>query len=400
MNKKYLPHLLYLIIFIAVSIPVACGYICEGGIVIQWITRVDEIASAFSHGQFLLFPSEEAALSTAGAMNALHSNLWLFLPALVYLLTDSIVLSYQFYILLIQLGTLLFSLLLFRRLFDDKVSVFFGVLLYMTCPYRIYICYDEANLMQAAAWTLLPLYVWAALGIVKGIKTYQNMIWAALALALIGYSDSIMLLIIAGLTVIAILFSRKPALFLPVVIGIAAFLPGAGRLMQYLLSNAFGDWDISLQSIMPKGYTLGQFFTSYAYLPGTPGLGLGLFISLAACVWLYFAAGQMKMRRDCRFFTAISFVLMIMSLKIFPWDFFQRAGSVFLKLIPLIQTPAVFFGLACFALCVPAAFAMGRIYRNSNKVISVGVPVIVLVASIGLAIYLCNTLTYYRLPIG
>lgn len=172
MDKKYLPHLLYFITFIAVSIPVACGYICEGGIVIQWIARVDEIASGLSHGQFLLFPSEETALNTAGAVNALHSNLWLFLPGLVYLLTDSIVFSYQFYVLLIQLGTLLFSIMMFRRLFDDKISVFFGVLLYMTCPYRIYICYDEANLMQAVFWALLPLYVWAVSWRCKG---YQDL---------------------------------------------------------------------------------------------------------------------------------------------------------------------------------------------------------------------------------
>lgn len=399
MDKKYLPHLLYFITFIAVSIPVACGYICEGGIVIQWIARVDEIASGLSHGQFLLFPSEETALNTAGAVNALHSNLWLFLPGLVYLLTDSIVFSYQFYVLLIQLGTLLFSIMMFRRLFDDKISVFFGVLLYMTCPYRIYICYDEANLMQAVFWALLPLYVWAVLGVVKGIRTYQNIIWTALVLALMGYADGIMLLVVTGFTIIAIIFSKKPCLLLSIVVGIIAFLPGATRLIQYLMSDAFWDLQISLQSIMPKGYTIGQFFTSYAYLPGTPGLGLGLFISIAACVWLYFAAGQIKMQKDCRFFTAISLILIIMSLKLFPWDIFQRAGSVFLKLIPLIQSPAVFFGLACFALCVPAAFAIGKIYKSSNKAVAVGIPVIVLFSSIGLAIYLCNTLTYYRLPI-
>ena len=65
---------------------------------------------------------------------------------------------------MIQVVTLLTSMMCFRSIFKEaetRLSTYFGVLLYMTCPYRIYICYDLTDIAKAAAWMLLPLYVWA-----------------------------------------------------------------------------------------------------------------------------------------------------------------------------------------------------------------------------------------------
>ena len=130
--------------------PLGCDYIMEGGIVAEWLARVAEMAEGFRRGEFCLFPSLEARMASGIAEN-------------------------------VQIGTFLAALLCFKRVLGQErvgMSVCIGVVLYMTNPYRIYICYDVANLSQATAWMLLPIYVWAVYGLfVSGGRRQRAVCW-------------------------------------------------------------------------------------------------------------------------------------------------------------------------------------------------------------------------------
>lgn len=401
-NGKYLYRTLCVLAMAVALLPVGCNYIMSGGIVTEWIARMDEIARGISEGQVYLFPSVEVLVSTGITVNGMNSNLWFILPGLLHRLLGNIVLVYRIYMLGIQLGTLMGAVLFFERVFakeKTKLPACLGILLYMTCPYRIYVCYDWANLSQAVAWMLLPLYAWAVMGIVGQKRNRGAVLIAAPVLAGIGYADVVFFMILVGITLLTGVLYRKPWLLAPAAVGSALFLPGLYRLIQYLFLNHYQELNMPIQSIMKRGYRFGEFFSTYAYKEGHPGMGLGMMICLLTGMWLWFVQGKKEKSCACRYFSRVSIICMIFSFYYFPWDIFQRLGGWSLKLISLLETPAVFAGLAFGGLCIPAAYGVHQISKHENKVIAYAIPVMVAVACVGVCLYQCNTLTYSRVPL-
>ena len=427
-------------------LPVSCDYILSGVRAAEWLARVEELAAGFREGQFVLFPSAETLAKAGAGAGGMNSNLWFVLPGILYWLTGNLVAAYRVYMVLIQAGTLFGSVLFFRRVFQGekgRTPAFFGVLLYMTCPYRIYACYDLGDLSQAVAWMLLPLYAWAVAGILeesslegaevleesslegaevlegsslRGKETLEGSslegkrslsgrrkLWfvlaGALALAGLGYGDVIFFVTAAGITLLAAAVSRRLLPLICTAGGALLFLPGLARLYGYLFQEGFQELGLFLGSIMPQGYSLGQYFSSYAWRDGHPGMGLGMIICLMAAVWLGFVEGEKEERKVCRVFQGLAAFLALLSFNYFPWDHVQRLGLWALKLVSLVRTPAVFWGMAFFALCVPAAGGMDRISKKENRLAAFVVPVLVLTVCLGLCIYQCGMLIYDKVPV-
>ena len=331
----------------------------------------------------------------------MDSNLWFFPAGILYKVSGRMVLTYRIYMLVLQICTLLFAKLFFERLFADsetKLPAFFGVLLYMTSPYRIYVCYDLADMSAAVVWMILPLYAWSMSGLFLGGRRWRDIVGASLSLAGIGYAETIYFFIMIGVTVFALLYFKKALPLAALAVGTVLFFPVLYRLAQYLFLDAYNELGMPLRTIMESGYRFGQFFSSYAFRENHPGMGLGIFICLLAGLWLWFVAGGEKTGKRERFFIVLSVILLLFSLRYFPWDFVQRLGDWALKLGSLINTPAIFAGLAWSCLCIPAAASVDRMYRQENKLLADAVPLVVLLACLGLCVYQCNMLTYSRLP--
>lgn len=294
--------------------------------------------------------------------------------------------SKVFYMIMLQAGTLCTAVLLFQRMFGEAGSgalLFFGALLYMACPYRIYACYDPADPAQAVFWLLLPLYLWAVLGIVKNKRFIVSLAAASLSLTGMAYACLMPTLAVAGFTLLAALWLRSFHLLLPVGVGCVIALPRLLRLFSYLFGGEYGTSDIPVGSIMGNGYVLGEFFCIFMYRDGHPGMGPGLLLSLLAAVWLRFVKARKQERGECRFFGVLAVILLFMSLRCFPWEYVQRLGEWSLKLVSLYETPAVFFGLAQMCLCVPGAWAMGQIGELEDKSVSAVVRLMVIAACLG-----------------
>lgn len=388
-NKIYC--FLYVLIAAATMLPLTCGYIMQGGIIEEWIMRVQEIS---------LFPHMETVLSVNSRINALHSNLW-FLPfSLFYAITNKLKWSYLLQMFFIQTGTLFSSYLMFHRLFSEfqkKQIAFFGVILYMTCPYRLYCCYDRADLFQAAAWMLVPIYIWSVAGIIKKGK-WTDIFVAAFALAGIGYANIFYFLMSAGFSVLAIFFIRCRKMALSLIGGCILFIPGLLRLIQYLFTDKYDVFQISLQSIMPAGYRLGYYFEFFVYHDGRPGMGFGLFFALLSAGWLILVEKKWEKSKVARIFSLFGIIIFFLSLKYFPWDYVQRVGSPLLKLVGLIGTPAIFGGAAQLLFCIPGAYSIYMINKIENRYAARGIVILFVSANLLWCIYFCNMLTYQRIP--
>lgn len=87
--------------------PVSCNYIMTGGIVQEWIFRVEELAGGLPKGCFYLYPNLNVLSMTGIYENAMNSNFWFLVPGFLYGLTKNIVLSYRLYMLAVQIITFL-----------------------------------------------------------------------------------------------------------------------------------------------------------------------------------------------------------------------------------------------------------------------------------------------------
>lgn len=359
-RQKIIRRILWGGIAVVMILPLVRSVNWEQGILKEWACRVEEL----SKGTFALFPTAQVYFDSGVRDNALNSNLFFSFSALLLRLTGSLFASYRVTMGLIQVATMVFAKLFFDACFGKKEpwAAFFGAFLYVTCPYRWFMAYHQGDLSMTLGWALLPLYAWAVLRLSSAEKgKWFYVLAGAAALAGIGYAHFVLFGTAAAFTCLWAICRKKPMALFSVAGGSVLFLPGLHQLGRLAFSNIYDVWDLVGCSIMPKGYRLGDYFNVYAFREGHPGMGLGLMIGLGAMLWLRFVEGRKAEKDVLRFFPWVAALLCVLSFRAFPWEWVQRMGAPFLRLVGAIGTPATFWGLACGCLCVPAGRALGML---------------------------------------
>ncbi|MCM1056649.1 MAG: hypothetical protein NC517_03465 [Firmicutes bacterium] len=396
-NRLY-AALLALILVVA-SIPVFCMYIMDGGMVRQWTALLQEL----SVNRIALFPEVEYAQENGFFAQALNSKLFLLLPALMYKLNGSMQWTWVLMLFGIQIISLGGAVLLYRYACPGRAGALCGILLYMTLPVRIYLCYDRADISLAVVWMLLPYYLWSILHILDDNKRYRFMLLSIALLAAIGYGNAAVFPVAAGLTLLAALIRLNG--FLPVTVlgGLVLSLPGLRHYLKFLFSGENSSLSaayVSYDSIMPRGYAIGELFSCFIYADGKPGPGAGLLLLLALMAYIRFVNGRSLLEKRDKVCLFAGMFLVVLSLRYFPWDLVQRVHPVFLKMVALFQTPGLFLQLACFLLTIPCGRAMGRLYRENDKPGKVFLMAVLFILCLGTTIYQCNMYIFSRLPMA
>lgn len=401
-QKRTLYLILYILIFAITSAPVFCGYVMEGGDGAMWLGRMRELRESLTGGAVLWFPTPELVTAFSSQSMSFDNGLWLFSVALLQMLGVGEQMAYCIFTGLIGIATLGAAYWMMRAFFENRATALFGVLFYMSCPYRIYICFDKADLGQSLVWALMPLLVGGLARLCQGRgREVSCGCVAAAAYAGIWYADARWGVIIGGCAALYLIFwARKPVGLLFLAGGAVLSMPVILYLARYLIKGGMEVWDLPLDCIMANGYTVGYFMTNWAYRPDMPGLGMALAAAFLLLIWLYWSGYGGKMQKAVKGLLLSAGVLTVMSLKIFPWDFVQRVGAPFLRFVGLLETPGVFWMLANMVLTVPAAWTMGEIRKKQGNLWQWAVPAMLLLIALATALYLCNSLTYTRLPLG
>lgn len=396
--KSKVYHILYAVVLLSVSLPIACNYIPEGGEMSMWLARLESLVNAMRQGSFELFPTMETVVTFDGQGNAFDSNLWLVAPALLQMLVKNYVLVYRVLMLFVQVGTLFAAMSLFKTLFKKEWSAFFGTLFYMTWPYRVYITYDQVDWGRSIAFMLMPLFVQMLIVLYTQKGKWTRLLISAVLWAGIAYADWVIAFILAAITMVSAIWYKKWKALFVVMIGVVCYLPGMVHLANYLLFGGMEQWGLPLSSIMPNGYTVGRFFAAFMYKDGYPGIGLGLLGALMILVGMCFVQQNFTWKKQYNFAVFMTVVLVLASLKMFPWDLAQRIGAPIMRMIALWEAPTVFFGCAGIPLSILGAYAMEEIEAKDARRWEIAIAIAA--ACIGVTIYTCNTLTFSRLPLN
>lgn len=277
--------------------------------------------------------------------------------------------------------------LLMKGLYREPAAVLLGVTLYMTCPYRLALCYEQENPALSTAWALVPWYFYGLSGVKKtGKSRGLSMALAAAALAAVGYESSVMLVVLLLITLFFLLLSKEYLYALiPALGGVLLWLPRGRHFLGYLFTSGTVP-EIPISSITEKGYALSDFMTSWVFSEGRPGLGMGLLLGLAALLWTVVAGGN-RCSRENKVCLTLAVLCLWGATRFFPWDMVQRLGEWALKFVSLLETPALFFGFACLFLSMAVPACVGALLQEEDRLPARGTLIVIWVAAVGTALY-------------
>ncbi len=306
---------------------------------------------------------------------------------------------------LIDAGTLAFVCLMSGRLYErQQTARIFVVLLYMLCPYRIYCVHTVKDSALAVVFMLIPLYLWSVTALIRTRHKHRiqflYLLPATLSLMGIGLTDILQLLIICGITCCAFLYTRgrRPVILLPPVLGCILCLPRFLLLKSYLSGEGFETLKLSLESIAPRGYSIGGLFSTYEFRNDSPGLGLALFLCILAGLWLLFVRNRFIKETGAFIETEKAFLpfwgtmgglLTLPALRCFPWDYIRRIGPWMVRLAAMLETPAIFFGYAQICFCILGAGILEIFHDQEDRTVDISLRFLVCLSAIGSGIYRC-----------
>lgn len=238
-----------------------------------------------------------------------------------------------------------------------------GILLYLLLPKHVAVV-RERDWTQIVIWMLVPVLVAALLQVADTQKRLWKLGFAMVAVLVIGVTGR--LDGVAGLVLLLLVcvagFDRKRWEY-PVagVLGIVLAYPTYLTWKHWIFDGNFAESGLEYVGIMDKGYSIGGLFSTYFHRNGDPGMGILLTGSLLFLVYCSFVKGRKIWTQTDYAWLGAAGMLILMSLRYFPWDYVQRIGQWSLGLVSLMGTPTVFFMYAQMILCVLSVEKIGNI---------------------------------------
>lgn len=362
-QKIYGAILIMLLVF--PLIPLVSGQAMKGRDTALWLARIGEIKEGFTQGNLSWFPSAELTAAYGSGTMAFDHALWLLVPAALEALGMGERLAWNLFMGLLQLGTLGAVFYMAKALFREPAAILAGVWFYMSCPCRLYVCFDRADVGAALVWMLCPVLAGGLMRLCRaGIKDLWGWCGAVLGYGGLWYADARLALLTRAVAACCLLACRRIRCVAALAAGGALGLPAVIYLLRYLLKGGMQVWNLPTGSIMEGGYMPGQYLTAGMYRPDQPGLGLFLMGALLLLAWRRFSGDGGRLPSYVSGALAVAGILTVCSLRYFPWDWLQRLGLPFLRYIGLLESAGLFWRGANMLLWVPAAWAVAKLCKK------------------------------------
>jgi len=313
------------------------------------LMRIEGIAEELRRGNF---PARIQSLLMEGygyPTSIYYGDILLYLPALLRLAGFPVTTCLKAYVVMINIGTVVFSNLCFRKIFKRTDISLVLAFVYVTASYRIENIYIRMAVGEFTAMMFLPMVAAAVYGIYTetavGWKQYhKNILLLALGMTgIIGCHILSTEMVCTALLLLCLVLIRKTkkkvagAYVLAILETLifscyfwVPFLDYYNRL--YVNINERVD---SVNLIGTRGVYIAQYFSFWANIFGnearlvkdrfcmTPGLLLMAVLICAVIIWAYGkASGRMKL------FTLLSMFFLFAASDLFPWDTLAHSGKI------------------------------------------------------------------------
>ncbi len=368
-NKTAAAILLFAVFF--ASLPLMTDSLFRGHDLDFHLNRIIALANGLEAGH-LFVPIQTEVLNGYGYASPLfYSQLFLYLPAILYNLAVPAQVCYQIYAILVNIATCLIAYYSFKGLVRDNKIAAAGALIYLLSAYRITNLYVRAAVGEYTAMAFYPLIVY---GFVRVYTTEETKLgirdYLPIVLGLSGLIESHVLsceLAAMFIAVVCLVNYRKTfvpkrfitlakAAVLTLCVNMAFILPFIQSMQMDIRVN-----DDPVNQIQVQGTYLQQVFSVFQVSLGDSRIGMnyemslslgislimGLVIFAACCSmqneWRTRKSSTVKVGVLCTVFTVVCIVL---SLRIFPWDSIENFSKLLAKVLCIVQFPWRYLSMA------------------------------------------------------
>ncbi len=328
-----------------------------------------------------------------------YGDILLYIPAILRLLGFSVTFAYEFYVVLISLGTTIISYVCLRKIFQNEKIALIGTLAYVTSAYRMIDVYSRSVVGEYTAMMFLPIIGLALYRIytsdeeaMKGYHKYA----VTLALGMSGVIQCHILttqMTVIIILIVSILLCKKTlswkvlltyieAVLLTIVLSAFFVIP---FLDYYINMDIKVKATEDIMYIQERGAYIGQYFSFFQQAYGTTKellkdrlmLTPGLLLMCAPVLW------GMKLNKKSKdklglFFVVLSVGILWMSSNIFPWDYLAASSKIG-NFLAQIQFPFRYLAFATLSLTLVLCRALQKLWTEGLDVfnkISYGIVVV------------------------
>lgn len=343
------------------------------------MNRIIGIADAMQQGQFPVRMNYMFNQGYGFINPTLYPELFLYIPAILYMLGVSAMTAYKFLVILINIGGAIIGYISFKKLFRSDKMGCVCMAVYMLIPYRIANIYTRAAIGEALASVFLPLLL---LGVYElFVRDYKK--WYLIVIAGTGIVQSHILSveISIGFVLFAFLISLKNILrkkegiriWYTVKAGCSVLALNLWFIIPFV--EQFGKKYALLES-RSELYTTAvplwnMFFSNTGLLNRIP-LSLGLLQLVGAVLFLYYALYRKQLEETSRRlgFICLGFggVSCYMASTLFPWRMIQEhpLGN---QIMAAMQFPWRMLSFSGVFLSVVTAIALKKLWEERQKAV-------------------------------
>lgn len=157
--NKQIVIVLGLTIFFS-SLPLFMDFLYWGHDMDFHTARIWSLAEGIKNGHWIVPIQTEMVNGYGYATPLFYSQLFLYIPALIYCLGAPLQVSYQIYAILINAASCLICFYCIKELFRNKRFALFGAILYTLSAYRLADVYTRASVGEYTAMAFLPLVLY------------------------------------------------------------------------------------------------------------------------------------------------------------------------------------------------------------------------------------------------
>lgn len=307
--------------------------------------RIMSIQNALKSGQFPVRIYSEIYNGYGYGASLFYPEIFLYIPAIFCMMGLPLAASYNLFMILINLATIVVAYVSFKGIAKDETIGAMAACFYQLSTYRLLDLYTRASVGECLALVFCPLVLWGFTAIKRG--EYQK--WMLLAIAYTGLLQShiltFVIMFLVGFVYVlahikdflpkkAILSVLKAVLtticinawfLIPLLqvsdMNVIAFL---GTESYWQTGASFKQlWDV--KCTMAAGRELYNFAETYSMVK-TPGVSL-LFGAMLLVVAFVFGRTHIdKEKNGALWYLILGAVATLMTTYVFPWKIIQKIG--------------------------------------------------------------------------
>ncbi len=399
-EKKQVFFFVLLIGFLA-SIPCMYGSMLGGADLTYHLQRIEGVKDGLLSGQFPVRLEPEWVYSHGYANAVFYCNALLYFPAFLRLAGFTVTASYNAYCFMLSMATAWISWYCFSRILKNNYIGLVCSALYTLSAFRVYKLFVTGAAGEGSAYTFLPLAMYGLYRIftqdVKD-KSYKTA-WIPVMAGYAGLIQTHVLTceITAFLTLAVCLVCIRRVFRKETFFELAKGALGALGLslwylvpfIDYYLTQDVHIKHVSARTIQDRGMYVSQLLTHFWDASGKTvngitmsPIGIGpVLVSglLVFCVLL--VHGSLRKRKDELrqgiIFAILGALLMLLSLRYFPWNQIQGAGGAAASLVSSLQFPNRFLGWGTACLVTTFGFSLRYLYNSKRAYYWLGIAIAV-----------------------